>query len=86
MDKLRQGGTIAGEMFCSRKEVVESSQEGKELDAWRSSSSITEGKAEYMGTPEEKRAVLVGITFKFSSDCFSFIGVKIMRVVGSCRV
>lgn len=53
-------------MFCSGKEVVESSQERKELDAWKSSSSLTEGKAEYMGTPEDKRAVLVWSTLKIA--------------------
>lgn len=77
MGVSRQGGTIAGAMFCSGKKVVESSQERKELDPWESSSSITEEKAGKMGTPAGKRAVLVGNASKFSSDCFSFLSVKI---------
>lgn len=77
MDELRQSGIIARAMFCSRKEVVESSQERKELDAWKSSSSLTERKAEYMDTLEDKTAVLVWSTLTFSSDCFSFHSMKI---------
>lgn len=52
-------------------------ERSKELDAWERSPSRTEGKAGYMGTPEDKRAVLVGSASMFSCDCFSFLLVKI---------
>lgn len=77
MDESRQSGAISRTMFCSRKEVVKSNKNRRELDTWKSSSSTAEGKTGCVGAPEGKWEVLAGSALKFPSDCFNFLSVKI---------